>query len=727
MDAVAALGIKVDTGPVNAAKRALDEFAASGNSAATAARNLENSSAKSQAALAQVSRSGQLARHEMVNLSRQIQDVGVSLASGQSPFMVLTQQGMQIADIFSSSKTGTVGGAIKQVGSGIASVITPARLLGLSVVALGAAGLVAYSSWKSFALTLDDTARSVGTTSRELAKLQAVASVKGIAQEDFAKGITSFGNAVYQARNNMGSLADVFRANNIHARDFDDYLAKAANLIARARDDQQRLVLLQQMGLPATMDWVRMLSGGADGLKRAKDAMTEFAANDDLIRKAREFDETWNKAWTNFGLNARSAFQTAIDFGTSFFDRMDKLAAKVGNSSFWERFYDKSKMGNIGVPQIDTTTFAQRFGATSDNTASGNTYLADALRGKADAMRGTGAKDKDAIARDLSLETQRLGILGQTLSVQQQVRLVELSIQQARLSGVNITAQEAEKLKELARLQALGITQIRASVDAWTVETATIGMSTGAALAYRAVQDQINQARRDGRELTAANIAELNREAEALAKVAQAAENMRFAYSTTSSMFVSFGQNLRNGQSAWRAFQDAGVNALGRIADKLTQMAVDNLWMNAFGGASGGGVGGVFSGIGKLFGFAEGGYTGPGGKYEPAGIVHRGEYVFDAASTQRLGVTNLERLRGYAGGGFVRPASDFGGVRVAGLTQSLHITVSSEVDDNGNLQSYVKRVSQQATAAGISGFVQSPSFVDHVAGATKSAQIQQLV
>ncbi|MCP5743427.1 hypothetical protein NL353_26925, partial [Klebsiella pneumoniae] len=34
-------------------------------------------------------------------------------------------------------------------------------------------------------------------------------------------------------------------------------------------------------------------------------------------------------------------------------------------------------------------------------------------------------------------------------------------------------------------------------------------------------------------------------------------------------------------------------------------------------------------------GFSSGGYTGPGGKYQPAGIVHKGEYVFDQASTNR--------------------------------------------------------------------------------------------
>ncbi|HGF9794897.1 TPA: phage tail length tape measure family protein [Klebsiella quasipneumoniae] len=44
-------------------------------------------------------------------------------------------------------------------------------------------------------------------------------------------------------------------------------------------------------------------------------------------------------------------------------------------------------------------------------------------------------------------------------------------------------------------------------------------------------------------------------------------------------------------------------------------------------------------------GFASGGYTGPGGKYQPAGIVHKGEYVFDRASTNRIGVSQLEALR----------------------------------------------------------------------------------
>lgn len=42
--------------------------------------------------------------------------------------------------------------------------------------------------------------------------------------------------------------------------------------------------------------------------------------------------------------------------------------------------------------------------------------------------------------------------------------------------------------------------------------------------------------------------------------------------------------------------------------------------------------------------YATGGYTGNGGKYDPAGIVHRGEFVFSKAATSRLGVGFLSSL-----------------------------------------------------------------------------------
>lgn len=52
--------------------------------------------------------------------------------------------------------------------------------------------------------------------------------------------------------------------------------------------------------------------------------------------------------------------------------------------------------------------------------------------------------------------------------------------------------------------------------------------------------------------------------------------------------------------------------------------------------------------------FADGGYTGDGGKYQPAGVVHAGEFVMTKEATSRIGVGNLYRMmRGYASGGYV--------------------------------------------------------------------------
>ncbi len=42
--------------------------------------------------------------------------------------------------------------------------------------------------------------------------------------------------------------------------------------------------------------------------------------------------------------------------------------------------------------------------------------------------------------------------------------------------------------------------------------------------------------------------------------------------------------------------------------------------------------------------FYTGGFTGVGGKYEPAGIVHKEEFVFDQEATKRIGVSNLTRI-----------------------------------------------------------------------------------
>jgi hypothetical protein len=64
-----------------------------------------------------------LARHEWVNLGRQFQDIGTMAAMGASPMQILTSQGAQIADVFSSSQGGA-GAALKEFGGVVLRVAT---------------------------------------------------------------------------------------------------------------------------------------------------------------------------------------------------------------------------------------------------------------------------------------------------------------------------------------------------------------------------------------------------------------------------------------------------------------------------------------------------------------------------------------------------------------------------------------------------------------------------
>lgn len=92
--------------------------------------------------------------------------------------------------------------------------------------------------------------------------------------------------------------------------------------------------------------------------------------------------------------------------------------------------------------------------------------------------------------------------------------------------------------------------------------------------------------------------------------------------------------------------------------------------------------------------FMVGGYTGDGGNSEPAGIVHRNEYVVPAnivknpAYSGLLGTLEAARLRGYQTGGMVAPSSPFpdqsrgpagAGFDLAGFARLINQTVDARL------------------------------------------------
>lgn len=142
-------------------------------------------------------------------------------------------------------------------------------------------------------------------------------------------------------------------------------------------------------------------------------------------------------------------------------------------------------------------------------------------------------------------------------------------------------------------------------------------------------------------------------------QVNRATQDLGFSFESAFEGAILRGEKLR------------GV--LGGIAEDMARIALRETVTAPLGGALSSAIGGFFGGtvpagsagaydtkgfIGQI-GYSSGGYTGPGGKFEPAGVVHRGEFVVQKSVVERPGVRSMLEVlnegRGYASGGYVAP------------------------------------------------------------------------
>lgn len=138
-------------------------------------------------------------------------------------------------------------------------------------------------------------------------------------------------------------------------------------------------------------------------------------------------------------------------------------------------------------------------------------------------------------------------------------------------------------------------------------------------------------------------------------------------------------------------FKDFAKSIISLIVQMITKMVI----FNAISGAMGGDTWTIGSLL-KNVGFATGGYTGDGGKYEPAGVVHKGEFVMTKEATKRIGVGNLYKMmRGYANGGVVGGSSYTGGGVSSGATNlnigGISVDINNGSDPKG-LETGVKMI-----------------------------------
>lgn len=213
------------------------------------------------------------------------------------------------------------------------------------------------------------------------------------------------------------------------------------------------------------------------------------------------------------------------------------------------------------------------------------------------------------------------------------------------------------------------IRKTRENVDAINAEIAAVGLDAETKARMHEEQKLVTAARQAGVDLTPQVTASIEKEAAAYAEATARLEEAKQAHESMIEMQRFAGESLAgffsDVVSGGKNAEDALMNLAKKLADAALQAALlgQGPLAGLFGMAGkGGGVGGLFGLLFSGFGFAEGGYTGPGGKYQPAGVVHRGEYVIPADAVRRLGVGNLDAVteaarRGYAVGGYVDPSA----------------------------------------------------------------------
>lgn len=146
-------------------------------------------------------------------------------------------------------------------------------------------------------------------------------------------------------------------------------------------------------------------------------------------------------------------------------------------------------------------------------------------------------------------------------------------------------------------------------IEQQQLEASTLGMTEEAANALRYEQELLNKAANDNIKLTPQQVKNLKDLAQEMAETEANTNKLKSAYdfakSTVSGFFNDFRSGLEQGKGIWKSFGDAALGVLGRIGDKLIELATDQL-INGFFKNLGGGGGGVLGFIGNMLGIGGG-------------------------------------------------------------------------------------------------------------------------
>jgi lambda family phage tail tape measure protein len=568
----------------------------------------------------------------------------------------------------------------------------------------------------AIAATADSAQRS-GLGNQQFQGLQLAAGKKGISDTDFNGAMIGFNQQIGMAKNGLGDLKTLLSANGKTVEDTATTFGTIADLVKRATGDTRlQFSILQQAGLPASVAFVKYMEQGAASIQKQSDAAGKLT--DQQLIDAKRIDDAWNSGWVKFENWGKRA---VVNVGGA----MSAMASHFSSS------LNAAEGG--GLQESPTEIARRKLGAGQGSRLDSGSSVTDLYRGVGPSGTTGQPKpvDPNTTKQLIGLEQQRLSLLSPLAQAEDVVRQKQLEINAASLNNVIISKDQAAALKlvtlaqwEMSRVSqqsAIGVFDLSKAekaagdqLQSWIAQklldpTNLTQMASAANYAAKTTRDLADAAKVAGSTLpqlqtTLNDAGNFNKQLD------------QFATTSFGNITTGLTDIFDGTKKAGTGFKDLGKTVVRSLEEMLVKMyivlPIFQSLKSALGGLGGGffGIGGssnATDGIGGFgptapTGFADGGYTGSGGKYEPAGIVHRGEYVMDAATTNRIGVGNLNKLRGYAGGGYVTPpaAGSGGGIRLVVNNNGAPVQVTDvqqTVDGNGQ-QQVTMTIDQQVAA-----------------------------
>ncbi|WP_336799575.1 phage tail length tape measure family protein [Kaistia sp. MMO-174] len=647
--------------------------------------------------LTRMSGSSKLAAHEVTNLTYQLNDIATGLATGQSPFMILAQQSGQVSQIFGSRGIRT---ALVGTFQGLASMITPVTL---GMAALAAGG---YAASLIFRKMRGDSESLESVLKRHQSVIQTLKASYG----DAAPKLEAF---AAEGRNVAEVLA------RIQQNDLQDQMKKASEALRYGFGDLARgasgggFALAEQFkALEAPLNrFFESVRSGQPDVRRLRSEVANLAnldpTNEALgksVKKLMEITDTANQA------------QGSLLGLTGGFDSAGSAARR--NQVSLDNYANALKtISQIALPQLSDLEQVDR----ALDTALGST---------------ASAADRAAAISAAESARQRIADSKVPLPRSKPNYLAANPDGSYGAAAGKAAEREANAYRDLVK-------NAQDRIDQLHVEIETVGMADAAAEKYRMRQELLASATDKGRKVSEPMRKEIEKLADEYAALAEQVAKARLQQdllfdrrqlgrsaidqtvaatlrgaglpedmnSTEAQMIrlneqlaigkdmamdfaSSFISGLRDGQSILEALG----NSLNRLADKLIEMATDQLISGLFGQLSGvlGGGGAITGGL-----FANGAAF-SGGNVIPfanGGIVTRPTpFPMSGGRTGVMGEKDFEAvmpLRRLAGGrlGVEAVGNGGGGGNVITFAPSTTITVQGGADKDtlARLQSELDR------------------------------------